>query len=68
MCLGITEGWKDEQSTLYYWYAVKNVFFLKKCSDSLLVGCTKGENIGAVALIFCDLTSLFTSICRQWTD
>ena len=27
----------------------------------------KGENRGAAVLLFCDLTSLFTFICRQWT-
>ena len=29
---------------------------------------SKGENIGVVGLLFCDLISLFTSLCRQWTN
>ena len=41
---------------------------LNKVNESTLVSQPKGENIGVVVLIFCDLTSLFTSICRQWTD
>ena len=37
-------------------------FFLKKCSDSLLIVCTKGENIGAVALIFCLLPYAYNEL------
>ena len=38
---------------------------LDEVDESTLISQPKGENIGVVVLIFCDLTSLFTSICRQ---
>ena len=63
MCLGITEGWKDEQSTLYYWYAVKNVFFFEKMLWFFISWLYQGWKYRS-----CSSNILFTSICIQWTD